>query len=117
MTMLNFLFYPLIITLGIEELILVLLKEKRIKVHILAFFMNCCTNISINLIAYALHFESLVLYMVYVIIAEAMVWFLEGMGYFILLRDASKAVKYTLLCNSISLTVGFFVQGLSQIWR
>ncbi|MDE7213800.1 MAG: hypothetical protein K2N42_04405, partial [Anaeroplasmataceae bacterium] len=81
MELIKYLAVPLVLTLLIETIVLVILKERRIKVYVVSIIMNIVTNISLNLIGYHLVINSIWLYYIIVILLEILIWFLEGIGY------------------------------------
>ncbi|MDE7385280.1 MAG: hypothetical protein K2M84_05935 [Anaeroplasmataceae bacterium] len=118
MEIFRYLAIPLILTLLIETLVLVILKERRKKVYILSIGMNVITNVSLNLIGYYSNIEELWLYFFMVILLEAIIWFIEGIGYYIGIKEKRKATLYTLTCNGMSFFLGTIIQVvLNLIWR
>ncbi|MDE6661152.1 MAG: hypothetical protein K2J93_04975 [Anaeroplasmataceae bacterium] len=118
MELIKYLAFPLVLTLLIETIVLVILKERRIKVYVVSIIMNIITNITLNLIGYHLVIKSIWLYDIIVIVLEALIWFLEGIGYYLVLKNKRKAVFYTLTCNVNSFLLGTFLQMIwILIWR
>ncbi|MCM1131413.1 MAG: hypothetical protein NC310_04540 [Roseburia sp.] len=102
MELFRYLAIPLVLTLIIETLVLYFLKERRKRVFLLLIGMNVITNISLNLIGYYVEIEQLWVYVIMIIILEAIIWIIEGIGYFIEIKDKRKAILYTLACNGMS---------------
>ncbi|MDE6241666.1 MAG: hypothetical protein K2M08_04490 [Anaeroplasmataceae bacterium] len=118
MEILRYLAVPLILTLLIETIALVILKERRKRVYLLSIGMNVVTNISLNLIGYYANIEKIWVYVLMVIILEAVIWILEGLGYYLEIKEKRKAILYTLVCNGMSFFIGIILQGiLNLIWR
>ncbi|MDE5855727.1 MAG: hypothetical protein K2H06_01635, partial [Anaeroplasmataceae bacterium] len=114
----RYLAVPLTLTLLIETLVLYLLKERRKRVYILSIGMNLITNISLNLIGYYVIVEQLWLYFIMVVLLEAVIWIIEGLGYYVGIKDKKKAILYTLCCNGMSFFFGTILQVLlNLIWR
>lgn len=117
MELFRYLAVPLALTLIIESLVLYLLKERRKKVYFLSIEMNVITNISLNLIGYYI-IEQLWVYVIVVILLETIIWIIEGLGYYFVIKDRRKAILYTLACNGMSFFLGTILQVLLKlIWR
>ena len=118
MELFRYLAVPLALTLIIEVFVLYLLKERRKRVYALCVGMNVITNISLNLIGYYVIIDNLWLYALMVILLEAIIWILEGLGYFVEIKDKKRAILYTLVCNGMSFFLGTILQVLlNLIWR
>lgn len=118
MDVISYLFLPLLLTLIIEVGALFLLKERRGKVYFAAILMNIFTNISLNLFNYYVIIEELWVAWLVLIFLEFFIWFLEGLGYFILLKDIKRAICYTLVLNMSSFFFGSSLLWLIQLlWR
>lgn len=112
MELFKYLSFFLGLTLVIELIALGILRERRIRVYLLSILMNSFTNISINLFGYYYAFPSIGAYIGIVLALEAIVWVLEGLGYYALLKDKKKSILYTLVCNGSSFALGMLIQAL-----
>ncbi len=97
----------LLATIIIEYVVLLLLGEKRKRILYSSVLVNTLTNVP--LCAYLLLTDSS---FIDVIIGELLVVIIEAIWYYILLRDRSQALIYSLLCNAISFLTGLLVQYL-----
>lgn len=97
------LLYPLISTLLIEISVLLLLKERRWKVLMMAVVMNILTNVPLNIYAWysygAMTYKS-------IIMLESGVVLIETILYYIVTHDIRKSLLYAVLCNAISYLIG-----------
>lgn len=103
-------FIPLLLTIVIEDLILFILKEKRKKVYLASILINIITNLSLNLFISNIIFSSINHYFLIIIPLELFIWILEGISYFLLIKDIKKSISYTLFCNSASFIIGLCIQ-------
>lgn len=118
MEVISYLFLPLFLTLIIEVGGLFLFKERRGKIYFVAVLMNIITNISLNLFNYYVIIEVIWVAWLVLIFLEFFIWFLEGVGYFILLRNPKRAICYTLVLNMSSFFLGSSLLWLIQLsWR
>lgn len=106
MELVKYLVAPLILTIWIEIGVLFLFKERRSKVYLLSLGMNFVTNISLNLIGYYLVIDTIWLYYIVVLLLEFLIWFLEGIGYYSIIKDKKKSCFYSLACNLCSFLLG-----------
>ena len=118
MDVISYLLLPLFLTLVIEIGALFLLKERRGKIYFVAILMNILTNISLNLFNYYVIIEELWVAWLVLILLEFFIWFLEGVGYYIFLKDLKRAICYTLVLNMSSFFLGSSLLWLVQLlWR
>lgn len=110
MELFNYFAIPLLLTISIESIVLILLREKRMKVLIFSVFLNCITNLSLNLILYFFGTKTIEIYFSRAILLEIVVWTIEGFAYYGLLKDKKTAIKYALLCNMTSFLLGLLIQ-------
>lgn len=102
-------FIPLLITLAVEILVLILLKERGIKFYVFTFILNLITNTTLNI---TIQFVDIKFYYLFLIIFELLIVLLEGIGYYIFRKvnkDDSNIIKYlsySLLCNVCSYFIG-----------
>ena len=99
-----YLFKALIITIITEELCLVILRERRLKVYIICLKMNILTNVSMNILLQYAHN-----YYLSLVILEIIVFLVEGIIYFIVTRNLKLAILYALVCNLSSLSIGVLI--------
>lgn len=91
----------LIITIVVEELCLLIMREKSAKIYLLCFVMNIITNITMNV---ALQYSTD--YYTSLIIFEIAVFVIEGLLYFAINKKIGKAIIISLVCNIASLLIG-----------
>jgi len=96
----------LIITIVLEELGLVILKERTAKTYIICFALNLVSNPLMNISIKIFHLKS---YTFTVIIYEIIVLFIESIVYYIFNKDYKKSFITSLICNSLSLFIGILI--------
>ena len=101
-----FFLIPLVITLVFESLMLLILREKRLKVYLVCLIMNIITNPLMN---YLLGFVNPYYYWLWLGIMEVVVFIIEAIIYYLFIKDMRKAILYSLLCNLLSLTCGILI--------
>ncbi|MDE5565452.1 MAG: hypothetical protein K2I77_00550 [Anaeroplasmataceae bacterium] len=97
---------PLILTVLIEWIILIILKEKRKLIFLVSFLLNIITNISLNICLLKINFADIYIYFLCLILSEIAIFIIEGFGYFIFLKEKKKSIFYSLWCNGTSFIVG-----------
>ena len=112
MELFSYLAIPLLLTVFIEAFVLLLLKEQNWRIYLLSVGMNCITNISLNCFGYFVEIPNSLVYGFIILILEAVVWILEGIGYYLVTRNKKQAIQYTLLCNISSFMFGILFQAL-----
>ena len=95
---------PLLSTIIVEEIVLLLFREKQVKMYITCLIMNIITNISLNII---LQFSSN--YYLMLIILEIVIVIIEGFIYYLIKKDFKKVIILALICNVMSFIVGMFI--------
>lgn len=108
MIWIDILLFALLPTIIIELAVLRFLRERRKKVLLGSVVMNILTNIPLNILAYYILQDLLLL-----LIFEVVVIILEALGYAILIRQWKQVFIYSFLCNSISFLTGLLVYLLS----
>ena len=103
MFILNILPY-LILTIVSEELCLFIKKEKKVHIYIVCLVMNIFTNLSLNII---LQFCNN--YYLFLFVLEVIVYLFEFFIYLLVSREMKKSFIYSIILNSISLLLGFFI--------
>lgn len=103
----SMLLLALISTVLIEFVVLLLLGERSRVVLGSSVVINILTNVPLNL--YVIYIDNSVLM---VVIGELIVVVVEAFCYFLLLRNLSRALIYSSLCNSISFLIGVLAQLL-----
>ncbi len=105
----------LFLTIFIEIIVLLLFKERRLKVLFGSICINVVTNLSLNLILLALRNTNIIWYIVCLIVGEVLVLFLEWLYYYLLIKDKKRSFFYSFYCNSISFILGlvayYFILG------
>lgn len=103
-------FYPylikaLLITIIVEELFLLIQKEKNYKIYLGCLIINIVTNVTMNIALQYLANN----YYLFLIILEVMVVLIEALGYFIINKNILKSLRLALVCNVVSLIIGFLI--------
>ena len=92
----------LLLTIVFEELMLLVQKERNIKIYISCLVINILTNVSMNisLIVFVKY------YVILLIIFEIVVLFIEALVYNWFKRDFLDSLKISFLCNFGSFIIG-----------
>ena len=107
MTTFQILLLSLIPTILIEYAVLVALRERSARVLGASVVVNILTNIPLNL--YVLFVSNST---PAIALGEVLVFLIEGLWYWLFLRDMSKAFIYSFLCNTIRFLTGLLIQLL-----
>lgn len=94
----------LLITIVSEEICLLLMRERKLKVYLTCLIMNVVTNISMNIILQYVsnYYTSLVIF-------EILVFVIEMLVYLLVTKKLTKSIIYSLVCNIGSLLVGMLL--------
>lgn len=95
---------PLMGTILLESLLLFCIRERRWQVLAVSVLLNILTNVPLNLFVMAYEVAS----PLHLIGLECMVVAVEFIGYWLVLHDCRRALKYSVLCNFFSALVGIF---------
>ncbi|MDE7264217.1 MAG: hypothetical protein K2N64_06115 [Anaeroplasmataceae bacterium] len=112
MELFNYFMIPLLLTLGIETIVLFILKERRGRIFLFSLILNCVTNLTLNFILYFFKDGSKEIYFIMVALLEILIWLIEGVAYYGVIKKKSIAIKYTLACNMTSFLLGILIQLL-----
>lgn len=107
MTTLPTLLLALVLTILIELVVLLLLRERRGLVLGSSVVINILTNVPLNL--FVIYVDSSV---VTIVLGELLVIAIEALWYFLFIRNLSRAFIYSSLCNAISFLTGLLIQFL-----
>lgn len=91
----------LILTIIIELIVLLALRERRGKILAAAIVVNVLTNVPLNLYVNIVGFS-----LSTVVIGEALVVIAEALWYWLFTKDLRQSVTYSILCNATSYSVG-----------
>lgn len=105
----------LLLTLVIEIGVLVLFKEKRKSVYIGCILMNILTNVMLNYLLLYVSKNSQTYITIY-IVGEILVFLIEWLIYYILIKQVKISFYYSFYCNLISLTLGIIIFCLINIF-
>ena len=94
----------LILTILIELGVLLLLKERRIKVLLSSVAVNVLTNVPLNL-----YFSNTDYKWIRVLIYELIVFVVESLWYLCFTGSFRQSAIYSFLCNAISFLVGLLL--------
>lgn len=112
MTTIQILLLSLVPTILIEYAVLVALRERSARVLGASVAVNILTNIPLNLYVLFISASTPT-----IALGEVLVFLIEGIWYYLFLRNLSKAFIYSFLCNTISFLTGLLVQLLSYSSR
>ena len=98
----------LIATIAIELLVLIALRERRVKVLLACVAVNILTNVPLNIYVMTAHPGWQI-----IILAELLVVIIEMLWYYLFIRNLAKAAVYSYLCNAISFLLGLLVTLLT----
>lgn len=98
-------------TIAIECGVLLLLRERRMKVLLSSVVINVLTNIPLNLFVLFVDDSWTV-----ILLAEVLVILAEAAWYWLFLRLLRQAFTYSFLCNSISFLTGLLFLLLGNIF-
>ena len=107
MTTLPTLLLALVLTILIELVVLLLLRERRGLVLGSSVVINVLTNVPLNL--FVTYVDSSV---VAIVLGELLVVAIETLWYYLFLRNLSRAFIYSFLCNAISFLIGLLIELL-----
>lgn len=99
----------LVLTILIETICLMLLKEKNKIVYFIEVVINIVTNLSLNLFLQTYYFESNLEYAFCVIILEAIIFIIEGIIYNIYYKNIKKALQISFILNITSFMIGLVI--------
>ena len=97
---------PLVVTILSETLIVVLFRFKKINIYITTVGINVVTNLSLNI---ALHHAGYNYYYIVLYALEIAVFLIEGIIYYLIIKDFRKAMLLSLLCNLFSYLIGLLI--------
>lgn len=100
---------PLILTVLIEWIVLIILKEKKKHIFVVSLLLNIITNVSLNICLLKINFADIYIYFICLILSEFAIFILEGLGYYLFLKEKKKSICYSLLCNTTSFIVGLIL--------
>lgn len=100
-----FLLKALLTTIVVEELCLVIQKQKSYKPYLLCLGMNIVTNLTMNVFLQYLSAH----YHLCLLIFEILVVMIEGLLYRILEKNLLKSLRISFVCNLGSFLIGTFI--------
>lgn len=101
----------LILTILIEFVVMLLLRERRRLVLASSVVINMLTNVPLNL--FVIYVDSSVKT---IILGELLVVVIEALWYFLFLHNLSRAFIYSSLCNAISFLMGLLAELLIALF-
>ena len=109
--------FGLLLTIGIEALVLCFMKERRIKVYISMLVMNCLTNIPLNIFTllcmkdYNSYFMMILVHLIEIGIIE-----IESIIYYFVTREKKRSILYGVFCNLYSYIIGGILVSILYIF-
>lgn len=109
----------LVLTLVIEIIVLICFREKRVKVYIASLIMNVVTNVPLNIgLTYLKRYFSSLGYLPLLLLGEIIVFFIEWLIYYLVLKESKRSFFYSFYSNILSFLIGIiltsFIGGI--IW-
>lgn len=101
--------YALILTILIEGITLIILKEQRLIKY--SFLINTLTNIPLNLIL-KLFTDNFIVYIIILIILEIIIIAIETIFYNLILKNKKYAFKISIILNISSFIIGTILLNL-----
>lgn len=103
-------FYPILIkylmvTIVIEEIGLLIQREKNYKIYIACLIVNIITNISLNILLQYLSDN----YYLFLVILEIVIFIIEAFVYYLVNKNIVKSIRLSLICNLLSLLIGSLI--------
>ena len=102
----------LILTILIEFVVLLLLRERRRLVLGSSVVINILTNVPLNLFVFYIDSSFMT-----IVIGEVLVIAVETLWYYLFLRNLSRAFIYSFLCNAISFLIGLLAELLIAFFQ
>lgn len=101
----------LLLTIIIELVVLLVLRERRRSVLVASVVANVITNVSLNL------YVNLVSYsLAVVVIGELLAVAAETLWYFLFTRDLRLSATYSVLCNAMSYSCGVLLWQIGLLY-
>ena len=100
----------LILTVILECLVLVLLKERDKLFYVYWLAVTSFTNISVNLFLAFVFQGGIIEYWLTVLLIEIIVYIVEALLCLLYTNDKRKSLIYSLVCNSASFFIGLLIQ-------
>ncbi len=101
--------YALILTILIEGIALIVLKEQRLIKY--SLLINIFTNIPLNLILKLLT-DNFIVYIIILIILEIIIIIIEGILYYLIIKNKKYACKISIILNASSFIIGTILLNL-----
>lgn len=98
-----------LLTCLIELITLIIIKVKDKKILNYSIIVNLLTNVPLNLFIVNFNFKDIIQYFIIVIILELVIILIEGLLYYILLKDIKKSLKYSVILNVTSYIIGLVI--------
>lgn len=96
---------PLILTIAIELLVLLGLRERQSKILLASVAINIVTNLPLNIALSIIGYD-----WIYILIGELLVLIIEALWYILFTKNIKQAAIYSLLCNVTSYLTGLLIQ-------
>lgn len=108
----------LLLTLGIEALVLIIFGEARKKVYLGFLIMNVLTNVPLNIFSLLTYDKfissgienSIILYNAVIIPCfEILIIIIESLAYYLITKEKKKSAIYGIFCNGYSYLLGIII--------
>ena len=96
----------LILTIVIELIVLLILRERNYKIYLLSIIINIITNVSLNIYV---QFIDVRYYYLIITFLEILIVIIEAIGYTLIYKDYKKSLLIAFLCNIASYLLGLLL--------
>lgn len=96
----------LILTIVIELIVLLILRERNYKIYLLSIIINIITNVSLNIYV---QFIDVRYYYLIITFLEILIVIIEAIGYNLIYKDYKKSLLIAFLCNIASYLLGLLL--------
>ncbi len=104
-----------LLTVLLEIMVLMIFREKRIKVYIASIIINLITNVPLNLFLLTYYFSNDWHYIITLISLELLIIVIEVLLYYLLIKDKKRSIIYGVFCNLYSFLIGLIIAILVKL--
>ena len=104
-----------LLTVLLEMIVLMIFREKRIKVYIASIIINSLTNVPLNLFLLTYHFCNDWYYIITLISLELIIIVIEVLLYYFVIKDKKRSIIYGVFCNLYSFLIGLIIVILVKL--
>jgi hypothetical protein len=106
--------FALVLTIALEIISLIILKEDDIKVILGSITINIITNLSFNVTLMLMNIN-IYDHLIWLIPIELFICVIESFMYLIIIKDIKKCFKYGFILNIFSATLGYLIMYLIRV--